>query len=111
MELIKLVFSIQDQKDAPPRKHRHRHRHDKEKSGESHHHHHHRRHHHHHRGFSETDSLESRVRTGLQTLQEENKAIHDITNEIDEDQSLELLDVKDRDTIQSKWNVLAGTIL
>jgi len=90
-----------DQKEGAPRKHRHRHRRDKEKekSGESHHH--RRRHHHHHRGFSETDSLESRMRTGLQTLQEENKAIRDITNEIGEDLMLESLDAKDRDTIQS----------
>ena len=42
------------------------------------------------------------MRTGLQTLQEENKAIHDITKEIGEDVMLESLDTKDRDTIQSK---------
>ena len=42
------------------------------------------------------------MRTGLQTLQEEKKAIFDITNELAEDQLLEELDTKDRDTIQSK---------
>ncbi|XP_065051881.1 band 3 anion transport protein-like isoform X2 [Rhopilema esculentum] len=82
-----------DQKDAGQRKHRHRHKHDREKRG-------HRRHHH-HRGFSESDSLESRVRTGLQTLEEEKKAIFDISQELKEDQVLRTLDLKDRDTIQS----------
>ena len=99
--MIVLYVFLQDQKDAGQRKHRRHHRHrDKGKPGERHHRH---RHHHHHRGFSETDSLESRVRTGLQTLEDEKKAIVDITNELSEDQIMNQLDMKDLDTIQSKF--------
>ena len=88
-------MTYKDQKDTGQRKHRHRHKHDRDKRG------HRRHHHHHHRGFSEADSLESRVRTGLQTLEEEKKAIFDISQELKEDQVLRTLDLKDRDTIQS----------
>ena len=43
------------------------------------------------------------MRTGLQTLEDEKKAIVNITNELAEDQIMNQLDLKDLDTIQSKF--------
>ena len=47
------------------------------------------------------------MRTGLQTLEDEKKAIVDITNELSQDQIMNQLDLKDLDTIQSKCQLLA----
>ena len=43
------------------------------------------------------------MRTGLQTLEDEKRAIKDITVEMEEDQDLNNLARKDIETIQSKY--------
>ena len=62
------------------------------------HHHHHRSKHHHTRGLTEQDSLESRIRTGLQTLQEEKKAIQNIVTEMEDASKAKI-----KEEMQSKW--------
>ena len=88
------------------RKHRHHHRHhDEEDSSHKRH-----RHHHHHRGITSEDRLELRLRTGLQTLEDEQKAISAITAEIGDASDLmrdedETLGMKDLEDIKSKSEV------